>query len=290
LRDVEWSTLAGEQRWLDVHIIPLADPFAAELLGASITFTDVSAAKRLQRDLEHTNQELETAYEELQSTNEELETTNEELQSTVEELETTNEELQSTNEELETMNEELQSTNEELQSTNEELQTINDELRQRGEELNEVNGLLESILTSMRGAVMVIDPDAQVLVWNQGAEDLWGLREEEVRGKNIFGLDIGLPTDHLRSAIRASLAGARQHSVEFVDAINRRGREIACLVTVMPLHNRSRTINGVILITEEVGKPDGKADGKVAVRTTGKEDGKRSNGARRTKRRSPKSK
>src|SRR5262249_13268554 len=108
------------------------------------------------------------------------------LQSTVEELETTNEELQSTNEELETMNEELQSTNEELQ-------TMNDELRQRSDELNQVNAFLESILTSMRGAVIVVDSELKVLVWNQCAEELLGLREDEVLAKHILGLDIGLP-------------------------------------------------------------------------------------------------
>ena len=113
------------------------------------------------------HQELETALEELQSTNEELETTNEELQSTVEELETTNEELQSTNEELETMNEELQSTNEELQ-------TINEEARDRGDELGDLNAFLESILTWLRGAVVVVDRDLHVRKWNRRAEDSVG--------------------------------------------------------------------------------------------------------------------
>ena len=117
LREIEWTTISGDSRYLEVQIIPLLDS-QGNALGASITFNDVSRYKKLQKDLEHSNQELEMAYEELQSTNEELETTNEELQSTVEELETTNEELQSTNEELETMNEELQSTNEELQTIN----------------------------------------------------------------------------------------------------------------------------------------------------------------------------
>ncbi len=131
LRDIEWTTTTSNIHYLEVQIMPLLD-IDSSLLGVSITFKDLSRYKQLQQELEHSNQELEMAYEELQSTNEELETTNEELQSTIEELETTNEELQSTNEELETMNEELQSTNEELQ-------TINDELRRRSDELNEVN-------------------------------------------------------------------------------------------------------------------------------------------------------
>jgi two-component system, chemotaxis family, CheB/CheR fusion protein len=149
--------------------------------------------------LQQSHQELETAYEELQSTNEELETTNEELQSTVEELETTNEELQSTNEELETMNEELQSTNDELQA-------INDELQDRTGDLDRANGFLETILTSLRAGVVVVDPDLHVQVWNQQAQELWGLRPEEAIGQHFLNLDIGLPTELPRPMIRQTLA------------------------------------------------------------------------------------
>src|SRR2546423_1647774 len=198
LRDVEWRSPTGEPRWLDVHIVPLLDGSA--IIGAAIAFADVSAPKRLQRELERTNRELETAYEELQSTNEELETTNEELQSTVEELETTNEELQSTNEELETMNEELQSTNEELQ-------TMNEELRERSDELNQVNSFFESVLTSFRGGVAVLDADLRILVWNEHAVDLWGLRADEATGRNFLGLDIGLPVERLKAPIRDCISG-----------------------------------------------------------------------------------
>jgi two-component system CheB/CheR fusion protein len=104
-----------------------------------------------------------------------LETTNEELQSSNEELETTNEELQSTNEELETMNEELQSTNAELE-------TVNEELRQRTDEVNHANAFLQSVVASLRSGAVVVNQHLNVLVWNHRAEDLWGLRADEVKG------------------------------------------------------------------------------------------------------------
>ena len=173
--------------------------------GPCITFTDVTAYRRLQRELEQSHQELETAYEELQSTNEELETTNEELQSTVEELETTNEELQSTNEELETMNEELQSTNEELQ-------TINDELRQRGEELERRQRLPAGGHGQPQGGVAVVDRELRLLAWSRHAEELWGLREEEVSGQHLLNLDIGLPVERLRPALKAACRATRRSS------------------------------------------------------------------------------
>lgn len=225
LRDVEWA-FGGEPRWFEVSISPLIDPLDAPL-GASIAFHDVTTAKRLHGELQQTNRQLEVAYEELQSTNEELETTNEELQSTVEELETTNEELQSTNEELETMNEELQCTNEELH-------TMNDEIRLKSGELNLSNAFMESIIGSLSGAVIVVDRDLSVLVWNEGARELWGLREDETRSKNIFGLDIGLPIERLKQSIRACLSGSHGQMVATLDAMNRRGRAIRCVSRSRP--------------------------------------------------------
>lgn len=245
LRETEWTTSSGDIHSLEIQVSPLLDGNAA-LLGASISFTDVSRYKRLQEELEHSNQELETAYEEVQSTNEELETTNEELQSTVEELETTNEELQSTNEELETMNEELQSTNEELQ-------TINEELRRRTDELNDVNAFLESILTSMRGGVVVVDRNLAVQVWNQQSEDLWGLRADEVQGENFLNLDIGLPVQQLRQPIRDCLAQAETSEAITLDATNRRGKAIRCKVSCTPLLSAGENeVRGVILVVEPI--------------------------------------
>ena len=242
--DGRWSGPGGEVVFLDLQVVPLLDGTGAPI-GASIMFTDVTRPRRLQEEVERASQELETAIEELQSTNEELETTNEELQSTVEELETTNEELQSTNEELETMNEELQSTNEELQ-------TINEEARDRGDQLGELNGFLESILTSLRSAVAVVDRDLQVRKWSRRAEDMWGLRSDEVVRKNFLNLDIGLPVDRLRAPIRACLAGEAEFLDLSLDATNRRGRPVQVRVSCTPLRaSVSAEPRGVILLMEE---------------------------------------
>jgi two-component system, chemotaxis family, CheB/CheR fusion protein len=238
--EVEWPTPSGEVAHLQVQVVPLIDDHQT-LLGTSINFTDVTQSRRYKQELEHANQGLEDAYAELQSTNEELETTNEELQSTVEELETTNEELQSTNEELETMNEEMQATNEELQ-------TINDELGQRTTELNQLNAFLESIWAGLEGAVVVLDPDLRVLVWNHGSEDLWGVRQEEVQGQHFLNLDIGLPIDQVRPALRAAMSGDNGTRSTVIQATNRRGKTVTCRVTCTPLLDSDKTLRGVIVV------------------------------------------
>ena len=242
LRGQPWEQ-NGSIRFFDVTISPVMGLDGGSI-GARIQYTDVTAVKSLQEELSHSKQELETAYEELQSTNEELETTNEELQSTVEELETTNEELQSTNEELETMNEELQSTNEELQ-------TMNDELRSRSLELNSNNAFLEAVFTSLRAAVVVVDRELRVQVWNSGALDMWGLRSDEAHGTSFFNLDVGLPVGELHQPIRDILSGTSAHREIVLPATNRKGRAIRCRISVAPLAGADRTTNGAILLMEE---------------------------------------
>ena len=252
LKDVDWTTTSGENLYFDVQATPLSDT-VGNLLGVNVSFTDVTRPKRLQRELEHSNQELEMAYEELQSTNEELETTNEELQSSNEELETTNEELQSTNEELETMNEELQSSNEELQ-------TINEELHLRSEELNRVNAFLELILSSMRSGVVVLDTELHVQIWNHKNEDLWGLRSDEVQGQHFLNLDIGLSVEQLRQPLLACLAREAKSVTLTLKAINRRGKAIQCEVTCSTLISPEKRSQGVILLLEELNEQGTKSE------------------------------
>ncbi|HET6874894.1 MAG TPA: PAS domain-containing protein, partial [Acidimicrobiales bacterium] len=242
----EFEPSPGSVEYLDVQVSPIgADSRSG---GASVTFMQVGRYRALREELERSQRELETAYEELQSTVEELETTNEELQSTNEELETTNEELHSTNEELETMNEELQSTNEELE-------TINHELEQRSSELDDVNSFLESILSSLAFGVAVLNPQMGVRVWNRQAEDLWGVRSDEVQGQHFLNLDIGLPVDELRIPVRRCLSAQSDIERLRLGAVNRRGRTIECDITVLPQKTADEVV-GAIVLMQVVGDPE----------------------------------
>jgi two-component system, chemotaxis family, CheB/CheR fusion protein len=212
IEEVEWPTAAGEVAHLQVQVVPLIDDQQA-LLGASISFADLTRSRRYKQELEHANQGLEGAYAELQSTNEELET-----------------------------------MNQEMQATNEELQTINDELGVRTTELNQLNAFLESIWAGLDGAVVVLDPELRVLVWNHGAEDLWGVRQDEVQGQHFLNLDIGLPLDQVRPALRAAMSGQNGTQSTMIQATNRRGRTVSCRVTCSPLLDSDKTLRGVIMV------------------------------------------
>jgi two-component system, chemotaxis family, CheB/CheR fusion protein len=241
---VRWRDVSGRDCVFEVDIAPVPASEDSGALGASVTFTDVTELSELNEHRQVVERQLESAYEELQSTVEELETTNEELQSTNEELETTNEELQSTNEELETMNEELQSTNDELEA-------VNEEQRERSTELDRLNLFLEGILGNLGMAVVVLDREQCVQLWNGTATDMWGLQERETQGQHILSLDIGFPVTELRTAVRDALSDAAQSSELSVEAVNRRGRSFTCGVRVLPLLNAAGANYGAMLLMSQ---------------------------------------
>ena len=244
LKDVQRTLPGGALQFLDIEIVPLFEN-GSKIMGAAITFHDVSRTFQLQGEVQRSKQELETAYEELQSTNEELETTNEELQSTVEELETTNEELQSTNEELETMNEELQSTNEELQ-------TVNNELRERTDDLQRANLFQESILESMQSGVVVLDSTASCADLERRGRRSLGTACGEVKGRSFVNLDIGLPVSQLAETLRVLSGWAIRTSerdsecCESSRKIDHVPRDLFCLKD-----HQARSAHGIIVFMEE---------------------------------------
>lgn len=102
----------------------------------------------------------------------ELAQTREDMRSITEEQETANEELQKGNEgllsseELQTLNEELETSKEELQTTNEELTIINHELLDKQEQLNASRRYAESIVTTLREPLIILDKSLRVKTAN----------------------------------------------------------------------------------------------------------------------------
>ena len=118
---------------------------------------------------------------------------------------------------------------------------------------------METILTGLRAGVVVLDSDLRVLVWNRRAEDLWGLRQDEIIGQHFLNLDIGLPTQQLRPLIRRTLVGDSGPREVVLSAVNRRGRPIQVRVASSPLDRTDGSAEGAILLMEQDSgiQPDG---------------------------------
>lgn len=130
-------------------------------------------------------------------------------------------------------------------------------MRQRSAEFNQANIFLESILTSFRGGVVVVDGEARILIWNRQAEEFWGLRSDEAKGKFFLLLDIGLPMETLRQPLRRCLSGEADAQEITVDAVNRRGKPMTCKVLCTPLLQNDRAQSGAIIVMEVQGDFNG---------------------------------
>lgn len=140
--------------------------------------------------------------------------------------------------------------NEELQSMNDELQATNEELRERTGEISTLNHFMESILGSLRAAVIVVSPELIVQVWNRQAEDMWGLREDETVGNHFLNLDSGLPTERLKALVREVIFDGHTNGELQLQAVNRRGRSIQLRVAATPLMSGSDGPHGALLLME----------------------------------------
>jgi two-component system CheB/CheR fusion protein len=242
----------GKPRCVAVNIWPLRDGKDA-ISGLLYVVEDVTQFRDLEVELRRVNEERQSAFEELQTTNEELQSSNEELETTNEELQSANEELQTTNEELQSTNEELETTNEELQSTNAELDATNRELAHRTEELNRFWFSQRTIIRSLSAAVVVIDAEGRVTVWNLAAERLLGIAEGEAVGQTLWTLHVPAFTRATLSRVRKTLAEKRALRAEEVQYELPTGTTGTATLAAVPILD-DKISRGAVLIFEDCTK------------------------------------
>ncbi|MEW5857053.1 MAG: PAS domain S-box protein [Cyanobacteriota bacterium] len=207
--------------------------------------------KDSQQKLQIINEQLQATAEALAKSDRALENKNHDWLLVNEQLQTAIAQIKTTADSLEARNEDLQIKSEQLNTSNEELRLTTEELLLSNNKVNQANTFLKSIFTSLPGGIAVLNQELNIQIWNPQAEDLWGLRSNEVQGQHFLNLEIGLPVEQLRQPIQSCLTGLEYHE-ETLDAINRRGRTIQCKVTCMPLFSLKKDIQGVIVLMQEL--------------------------------------
>jgi two-component system CheB/CheR fusion protein len=240
---VEFRDVASErddrQVWYDVQVLPLAA--GHQILGVEISFRDVTRHHDRAGRLDEAYGELEAAYRQLRGSQHELVTASGQLRSSIEEFATANEELRRANAELESMNDELRSANEQLQA-------LAGGLRDRAGQNEQVVAFLESALLGRRRGLVVVDRDLVVRVWNERAESMWGPPRVEAQGRHVLDLDVGLPLEALREALRGVLAGECELVRAEGRARNRLGEPVSCVVSCTPLRLAGAVVCGAVLV------------------------------------------
>ena len=77
------------------------------------------------------------------------------------------------------------------------------------------------------------------------------MREDEVRGRPLMGLDIGLSLGELQPLLRRQVTGtAVPHETVEVAAVNRRGRPIQVRVTVSAFQQSPEERSGAVMLMD----------------------------------------
>ncbi|MFL5419058.1 MAG: CheR family methyltransferase [Myxococcales bacterium] len=246
------SVPAGDSvpaRQLDVEVSILRDP-AGERQGLVYVAHDVTTFREMEGEARRATDERQASFEELQTLTEEMQSSNEELETTNEELQSANEELQTTNEELQSTNEELETTNEELQSTNAELDATNRELAHRTEEMNKLAFYQRTILRSLSAAVVVLDTQGRINMWNLAAERLLGLAEGEALGQVLWTLAIPAIPRPVLGRVRKSLAQNLANRTEEVEYELPSGGTGTAMVAAVPILDGGAGLGSVLIFED----------------------------------------
>lgn len=193
--------MLNRPQWVTIEVVPLpntVEPYYLILFREVIVLPGHTAGMPAQvpEQAVSTGNTAESLY--IQQLEKELSLLREDMRSITEDQEAVNEELQSTNEELlsgseelQSLNEELETSKEEIQSTNEELMTLNQELFDRNEQLNISRLYAESIVSTIREPLIVLDGSFKVRTANRAYYQKFNTTEETTEGKLLFTLGNG---------------------------------------------------------------------------------------------------
>jgi two-component system CheB/CheR fusion protein len=108
---------------------------------------------------------------------------------------------------------------------------------------------LTTIVMDEQDAIILLDPQGNIMAWNQRAEQLYGWQEHEVTNTNIIDLVAEQEQAFTRERIEALVNGeAMQHNLK-VQRLTKDGREITVSFFASALNNHNGEVL-LIIITE----------------------------------------
>jgi two-component system CheB/CheR fusion protein len=257
------ATMNGEvgqeqQSLVAIEIIPLTDTVERHYL---IRFEKtvipahqeekLSLSGKTKKDLpEKRNEQLE---KELAHIREDMRSIAEDMDASNEELQSANEELQSSNEEMQSLNEELETSKEELQSTNEELIIVNQELLDKQEQFNNARYYAESIVTTIREPLIVLDKKLCIKTANASFYKKFNTEEQDTEGKLFYEIQNHQWDDNLMRSLLEKILPERERLTDFEISLNfpSIGKR-TLLLNAVQIINKKKSEKLILLAIEDI--------------------------------------
>ncbi|MBX9933071.1 MAG: PAS domain S-box protein [Methylobacterium sp.] len=116
---------------------------------------------------------------------------------------------------------------------------------------------LDQLATAIGDAVVVSDPDGAIIVWNPGAERIFGYAPDEAMGRS---LDLITPERHRQrhwdGYAKTMRTGVTRYGAELlrVPALHKDGHTLSIAFTVGLLHGADGTVTGIVAVIRDETK------------------------------------
>jgi two-component system CheB/CheR fusion protein len=248
----------AKQSLVSIEIFPLYDTVELHYL---IRFQKVAlpqladqklstSGKSKVREVEKRNAQLE---KELAHNREDMRAITEDMEASNEELQSANEELQSSNEEMQSLNEELETSKEELQSTNEELIIVNQELLEKQKQLNEARYYAESIVSTIREPLVVLDKALCIKTANASFYKKFNVEEQDTEGKLFYEIQNNQWDDDLMRSLLEKILPKQERLTDFEIVLHfpSLGKR-TLLLNALQILNEKNSENLILLVIKDI--------------------------------------
>lgn len=231
-----------EQHYLirfEKTIVPTAQDEKSAAGGKTKIGEAVKRNEQLEKELEHNREDMRAITEDMEAANEELQSANEELQSS--------------NEEMQSLNEELETSKEELQSTNEELIIINQELFEKQEQLSAARLYSDSIVSTIRHPLIVLDKDLCIKTANTAFYKKFNVDEKETENKWFYEIQHHQFDDFKLRSLLVKVLSQKNRIDDFEIILNLPGiGERTLLMNAQQIKNEKTAEQLILLAIEDV--------------------------------------
>ena len=245
-----------KQSLVTIEVIPLTDiiePHSLIRFEKNTIQTESGEKKHSSRKTVETQRQNEQLEKQLSQTHEDMRSITEDMEAANEELQSANEELQSSNEEMQSLNEELETSKEELQSTNEELIIVNQELLDKQEQLNAARYYSDSIFTTIREPLIVLDKKLRIKTANASFYKKFNAEEHEIEGKLFYQIQNHQWDDSEMRSLLESILPQKDRLVDFEISIKFRTLgERHLLMNALQIKNDNGSEQLILLAIEDI--------------------------------------
>lgn len=119
-------------------------------------------------------------------------------------------------------------------------------------EITKLDFYNQAIINNICIALIVIDRTNIVTTWNYYAQEMWAIKADYALGRNFYEIGMGDRIPGVNDALREAMKEKKKLQLEDKEITTQKGEKMNIDLTVVPLIDPNREIQGAILLMDDV--------------------------------------